>query len=124
LHEWKPLRAARQAADCIVVTPLTVNSPPDCLRCGACCFSPSQQFVRVTGEDWGRLGAAAGRVAHFIGNRAFMRMAGGHCAALELRRSPGNEPEFFCTLYAQRPQICRDLARGSPECAGERALKS
>jgi uncharacterized protein len=106
-----------------VFTP-PVNSPPDCRRCGACCFSPSEQFVRVTGDDWERLGTAAGRVAHFIGNRAFMQMTGGHCAALELRRSSGNEPEFFCTLYEQRPQICRDLARGSPECAGERALKS
>ena len=26
-------------------------------------------------------------------------------------------------VYAQRPQVCRDLARGSPECLGELAAK-
>jgi len=77
-------------------------------------------FVRVTGADWERLGAAADRLAHFVGNRAFMRMTAGHCAALELRLAAGSGTEFFCTIYEHRPQICRDLARGSPECAAER----
>lgn len=80
--------------------------------------------MRVTGDDWERLGAAAEDVAHFLGHRAYMRMRNGYCAALELRRSADNAPEFFCTLYEQRPQICRDLGRGSPECAGERLKKS
>jgi hypothetical protein len=77
----------------------------------------------VTGEDWTRLGAEAARLAHFIGHRAFMKMVDGHCAALEIRVAPGGGPEFFCTAYPRRPQVCRDLARGSPECAGERAQK-
>jgi Fe-S-cluster containining protein len=103
------------------------------LRCGACCFSPSDRFVRVTGDDWTRLGAEAERVAHFAGwgNEAFMRMSDGHCAALAVRRvatgageSAEAATEFFCTIYERRPQICRDLARGSPECAGERAIKA
>jgi Fe-S-cluster containining protein len=99
--------------------------PPDCLRCGACCFSPAERFVRVTGADWTRLGDAAERVAHFIGrgNEAYMKMTAGHCAALEIRPGTDGAPEYFCTLYDRRPQICRDLARGSPECAGERALR-
>jgi len=80
--------------------------------------------VCVTGDDWARLGDVAERVAHFLGHRAFMKMTGGHCAALEIRRAPDGETEFFCTLYDRRPQICRDLARGSPECAGERATKT
>ena len=81
--------------------------------------------MRVTGTDWTRLGASAERVAHFAGrgNEAFMKMADGHCAALVIR-SAGDGPEFFCTIYESRPQICRDLARGSPECAGERARKT
>lgn len=80
--------------------------------------------MRVTGDDWARLGDVAGRMAHFIGNRAFMRMRDGHCAALEVRRSPDGEADFFCTLYERRPQICRDLARGSPECEGEIAARA
>lgn len=99
---------------------------PDCLRCGACCHSPAERFVRVTGADWARLGEAAERVAHFIGrgNEAYMKMTDGHCIALEVRAPSDAHPEpvYYCTLYERRPQICRDLARGSPECEGERAI--
>lgn len=84
--------------------------------------------MRVTGSDWMRLGAAAERLAQFIGrgNEAYMRMNAGHCAALEVRTTGGgadSAPVYFCTIYELRPQICRDLARGSPECEGERAVR-
>ena len=79
--------------------------------------------MRVTGEDWARLGADAARVARFLGHRAYMKMTGERCAALELRRGADGANEFFCTVYERRPQVCRDLARGSPQCAGERAAK-
>lgn len=94
-----------------------------CLRCGVCCFSPSDTYVRVTGDDWSRLGTDAERIAHFIGTRAYMRMSDSHCAALEIRRTAAGDPEYFCTLYDRRPQVCRDLARGSPQCEGEIAVK-
>ena len=70
-------------------------------------------------------GDAAERVAHFTGrgNEAYMRMTDGHCIALAIRPAADGATECFCTLYDRRPQICRDLARGSPECDGERALK-
>jgi len=98
-----------------------MDVPADCQRCGACCFSAGPHFVRVTGADWARLGADAERLAHFAGrgHEAFMRMRDGHCAALDVR-SGG---EFFCTIYERRPQTCRDLGRGSPECRGELAMK-
>ncbi len=83
--------------------------------------------MRVTGDDWARLGERAEAMAHFIGHRAFMRMRDGHCAALEIRREPGDAngaADYFCAIYERRPQICRDLARGSPECLGERTVKA
>ena len=101
-----------------------LNTPTDCLGCGVCCFSRLDTYVRVSGADWERLGAEAGRVAHFIGHRAYMKMTEGHCAALEKRLTTGGTTEFFCTVYAERPQVCRDLARGSPECEGELAAKA
>ncbi|HYD85299.1 MAG TPA: YkgJ family cysteine cluster protein [Opitutus sp.] len=101
-----------------------MNAPADCRRCGVCCFSRAEAYVRVTGEDWARLGEQAEAMAHFIGNRAFMRMAGGHCAALEVRRDADGAADYFCGIYERRPQVCRDLARGSPECAGERETKA
>ena len=81
--------------------------------------------MRVTGADWTRLGDVAERLAHFIGrgNEAFMKMTDGHCAALAIRPDASGEIEYFCTIYERRPQICRDLARGSPECEGERAKR-
>lgn len=106
-------------------SPEPVGSPvTDCLRCGVCCHSNLDTYVRVSGFDWERLGEEAERVAHFIGNRAYMRMTGGHCAALVVRAGEAGAREFFCTLYAVRPQVCRDLARGSPECAGELLAKA
>jgi hypothetical protein len=89
-----------------------------------CCFSASETYVRVTGADWARLGEAAETWAGFVGHRAFMRMAGGHCAALEIRRDATGAADYFCAIYERRPQVCRDLVRGSPECAGERATKA
>ena len=99
-------------------------APANCRSCGVCCFSQLDAYVRVTGADWDRLGGEAGERAHFVGHRAFMRMRDGHCAALELRRRPNGTSEFFCGIYERRPQICRDLARGSPECLGELDAKA
>lgn len=106
-----------------VVVPLA--PPSDCLRCGVCCFSRLDTYVRVTGDDWSRLGEDADRVAHFIGHRAYLRMIDGHCAALAIKTSDADHGarEYFCTVYERRPQACRDLARGSPECEAERTLK-
>lgn len=97
-----------------------MSLPSDCLHCGVCCFSRLDAYIRVTGDDWERLGPAADRVARFIGNRAYMRMEAGRCAALRVERETGR---YFCTIYAVRPQVCRDLGRGSPECLGELAEK-
>lgn len=101
-----------------------LSAPADCRGCGVCCFSASPEYVRVTGADWTRLGGDADRVAHFIGHRAYLRMQGGRCAALEVRHVAGDAPAFFCTIYERRPQACRDLDRGSPQCLGELDAKA
>jgi uncharacterized protein len=88
-----------------------------------CCFSDSPTYVRVTGSDWSRLGAIADDFAHFVAHRAYLRMHEGHCAALVVTPTAGGARDFFCSIYERRPQICRDLARGSPECEGERMAK-
>lgn len=101
-----------------------MNPLAECRRCGVCCFSALDAYVRVTGDDWTRLGREAERWAHFIGHRAFMKMHEGRCAALELRPSPKGGIDFFCAIYERRPQVCRDLQRGSPECEGELIAKA
>lgn len=101
-----------------------MKTPADCRVCGVCCHSQLATFVRVTGEDWTRLGPEADWLAHFVGNRAYMQMHEGHCAALVVGRNPGGTTDFFCSIYERRPQICRDLERGSAQCLGERDAKS
>jgi hypothetical protein len=80
--------------------------------------------VAVTGQDWSRLGADVEHLAVFSSNRAFMRMVDGHCAALIVRCEGAGGRDYFCSVYERRPQICRELERGSPECGGERATKA
>mgnify|MGYP005820382823 CR=1 FL=1 len=73
----------------------------------------------VTGGDHARLGEAAERLTQFVGNRCYMRMEGGHCAALEITEGG----RFVCSVYAARPATCRELERGGPACQAELATK-
>lgn len=96
-------------------------SVPECQACSVCCFSQLDTYVRVWGADHSRLAERAEDLVRFDGNRAYMKMVGGHCAALVL--SLGSEG-FTCSAYLTRPQICRDLARGSSACHGELEAKA
>lgn len=97
------------------------DTVPSCESCAACCFGNGDRYVPVTGDDHARLAASAGQWTRFIGNRCYMRMTDGHCAAL--RPVPGTD-RMICGIYHQRPQVCRDLERGSPACAAARLGKA
>src|SRR5271169_3543069 len=94
---------------------------PECLTCGACCFSRLATYVRVTGDDHARLGDLVDELVTFDGHRAYMHMVDGHCAALRVEKS---SRRLVCSAYDTRPQTCRDLARGSGACLGEIATKA
>jgi len=96
-------------------------TPNDCTTCGACCFSQAPDYLRVFGGDYDRLGEDAERLTHFIGNRVYMRLEGGHCGALAIDPASGR---FLCGIYERRPDVCRWLERGSGYCQAERAEKS
>ncbi|MEM7198845.1 MAG: YkgJ family cysteine cluster protein [Planctomycetota bacterium] len=105
-----------------MTTPDSSLAPaPACEACGACCFGDGARYVRVTGDDHERLGAAAARWTHFLGHRCYMRMERGRCAALGYDAQRG---QWQCRVYADRPQVCRDLERGGPACDAERARKA
>jgi uncharacterized protein len=89
---------------------------PGCRNCGACCFSDDPRYVRVSGDDYERMGELVETFTRFIENRCFMRIERGHCAALRVEPGLGG---FCCELYEVRPQICRDLERRSPQCLAE-----
>ncbi|MBX3466667.1 MAG: YkgJ family cysteine cluster protein [Planctomycetes bacterium] len=89
--------------------------PPECQDCAACCFAPHDQHVRVTGDDHARLlPEEQARLTVWRGNRCFLAMTDGHCAALA-----AVDGRWGCTIYERRPQLCRDLARGGPACRHE-----
>ena len=90
--------------------------PRDCLECGACCFGDGPRYLRVSGDDHERLGSDGDSLTHFIGNRCYMRLVDGHCAALSVQPTG---PRFVCQTYATRPDTCRRLERGSAECLAE-----
>ncbi len=94
---------------------------PDCTACGTCCFSTLPEYVRVFGYDWDRMGDRAREYAHFIGNRCYMRLEDGHCAALQI--DPVTR-QFTCAIYPERPDACRALERGTGACRGERHEKA
>lgn len=94
---------------------------PACLACGTCCFSLLDTFVKVTGDDHARFAERAEELVWFDGTHAYMRMVEGHCSALEIDAPTGT---FVCSAYERRPQVCRDLARASGNCLGERDAKS
>jgi Fe-S-cluster containining protein len=93
----------------------------DCQHCGACCFSGAERYVRVSGNDYARLGDFAEQFTLFIGNQAFMRMEQNRCSALEFNAETGR---FACGVYERRPEACRDLLNDSPACAAERVAKA
>jgi len=95
--------------------------PESCLVCGACCIADLPEYVRVHGDDYARLGDAAEEWTTWSGNRCFMRMEDGHCAALEVDAETGEVP---CRIYPLRPTPCRAFERGSPQCLGELTTKA
>lgn len=102
------------------MSPTATPVLPACLACGTCCFSLLDTFVRVSGDDYARLAERAEALVWFDRNRAYMKMSDGHCSALMLDARSG---EFRCSVYETRPQVCRDLARGSGACLAERDAK-
>jgi Fe-S-cluster containining protein len=92
--------------------------PGDCRECGACCFSTSDTYVAVTARDKDRLGEKAEQVTQKIGEASFLKMKEGRCAELQHRGG-----DWICGIYKIRPDACRQLERGSPDCLAERALK-
>ena len=91
------------------------------MACGTCCFSLLERYVRVSGDDYERLGDRAAELVWFDGVRAHMRMIDGHCSALQI---DSKNRQYLCSVYQTRPQVCRDLARGSSACLAERIAKS
>ena len=97
--------------------------PPDCLICGACCASPfiGEGYIQLDPDEEERLGRSGLPVLEVVPDpedRIVMlgtkRNGQGVlvCAALTGRLGR----RVACTIYEDRPQLCRQFEAGSPEC--------
>jgi len=93
---------------------------PGCTSCGACCFFEEPDYLRVLGVDNERLGERAAELTHSIEDRSYMRLSEGHCIALQIHPSG----RFVCSVYEDRPDVCRSLVRGSGLCRSEVRTKT
>ncbi len=95
----------------------------DCLGCGACCHG-DDGWVVVDAADDARVDAspALARLVVLLRRgdhvRRSLRMIDGACAALERSSSA-----VRCTIYADRPAICREVAIGSDTCLAARRAR-
>jgi uncharacterized protein len=78
---------------------------PDCQSCGACC-AYSWEWPTLIGP-----GDGDGLPFHLIEDGR-MRCNGNRCAAL----SGELGEEVSCTVYEDRPLVCREFAAGSEDC--------
>src|SRR5690606_34324222 len=101
--------------------PIDNSRTPECIDCGACCFSNLPDYLQISGRDYERLGERAVELTHFIENRAYMRLQDGRCTALVVDVEKG---QLLCSVYEDRPDVCRWLERGSSHCVAERHQKA
>lgn len=95
--------------------------PLDCRACGACCFgldvvlSPGDIERFEADRELERL-----TVLHRFSTGLtwrLMKKTGPHerCVALS-----GRLGDCRCSIYEQRPELCRELAAGAPDCLSSR----
>ena len=91
----------------------TENAPENevnCSNCQACCCRLEVMIISDTGvpevhisvDKWGA--------------ETMLRLDDGWCSALD-------RETFMCSIYENRPLICREFEMGSYECITERAVQ-
>lgn len=88
---------------------------PECTNCGLCCFLPL--IVPVTRDESERLTSYCdilmdGADADIVVDRMLPRAGDGRCLNLEGKLGAS----IGCTIYKDRPQVCRDFEAGSDRC--------
>ena len=87
-----------------------MSDSPDPLACTSCAACCCRLEVMLMGDD--EVPPAFTRQDRW-GGWVMRRLEDGWCMALD-RQS------MRCTIYARRPQICRDYPAGGDDCLGER----
>lgn len=91
----------------IITTTAASESQKTCANCLACCCRLEVMLVTDTGVPDRYIDIDA------WGGQVMARLDDGWCAALDRKT-------LLCTIYEQRPLICREFAMGESECITER----
>ena len=86
------------------------ESEVSCSNCRACCCRLEVMIITDTGvpdehiavDEWG--------------SETMLRLDDGWCSALD-------RETFLCTIYENRPWVCREFEMGSHDCHNERAVR-
>jgi Fe-S-cluster containining protein len=87
----------------------------DCQLCGACCYGPREYVAVTAGDVRGMSRRTGSRYVERRGDRLWLKMLRGRCAALHARQG-----HFSCRIYGERPNVCRVVVAGSRECLDAR----
>ena len=88
------------------------NIPPTevtCSNCKACCCSLEVMLISDTGVPSQHIHVDE------HGSETMLRLDDGWCSALD-------RDTLMCSIYENRPWICREFEMGSYECRDERAV--
>lgn len=81
-----------------------------CSNCQACCCSLEVMLISDTAVP--NQHVYVGK----YGNESMLRLDDGWCSALD-------RDTLMCTIYEDRPWVCREFEMGSDECINERLEK-
>ena len=81
-----------------------------CSNCEACCCSSEVMIISDTGVPEQHI------YVDVYGNETMLRLDDGWCSALDRNT-------LLCSIYENRPWICREFEMGSNECINERIEK-
>ena len=100
-----------------------MTSPLDCLTCGACCASPflGEGYIQLNAEEEKRLGRKGLPVLVIVPDpEDRIVMLGTKINSQGMRVCVGLTgkvgKQVSCTIYEDRPTLCRQFEAGSPEC--------
>lgn len=96
---------------------MTDTSANPCLSCGACCMTYRVSFYWADADARGLPATLTERVNAHLSCMAGTNAKAPRCAAL----SAGPGGEVSCSVYAQRPEPCREVQIGDDKCRHARA---
>ena len=95
---------------------LVQEEPNPCVTCGACCAAYRVSFYWAEAETKGLPPHLTRQINHFYSCMAGTSQPQPHCQALAGQVGQ----QVSCTVYAQRPDTCKQVQVGDEKCNGAR----